>query len=210
MPDRYLRQSPLAHLHLDARALADAALVDCGIEMAEVRHHDMLILRGQTTDAAFMAAVKKTLAISLPTEPNTAMSKRGGADVLWLGPNEWLISVPDGKARGLAAKLDKSLKSLHAAVIPVGEGRTIIRIAGAHARDVLAKGCPLDLHPKSFGPGQCAQSLLGRGDMLLHCAQPGRDKSNIFNIYISRSFAEYTWTWLEDAAREYGVRVVIP
>jgi sarcosine oxidase, subunit gamma len=208
MSDRYLRQSPLAHLHLDARALADTALADCGIEMTEVRHHDMLNLRGQTADAAFMAAVNKTLGMALPTEPNTVTSMRDGAHILWLGPNEWLISLPEDKAGGLAVKLNKSLKSIHCAVTPVGEGRTIIRIAGPHARDVLAKGCPLDLHPKVFGPGQCAQSLLGRGDMLLHCSQPGRDKTDIFDIYISRSFAEYTWTWLEDAAREYGIRVV--
>ncbi len=30
----------------------------------------------------------------------------------------------------------------------------------------------------------------------------------IFDIYVVRSFAEYLWAWLEDAGREYGVRVV--
>ena len=29
-----------------------------------------------------------------------------------------------------------------------------------------------------------------------------------YDIIVRRSFAEYVWTWLEDAAREYGIRVV--
>ena len=29
------------------------------------------------------------------------------------------------------------------------------------------KGCSLDLHPRSFRPGQCAQTLLARGGIIL-------------------------------------------
>ena len=206
MPERYRRQSALAHLHLEARAVADAAQLEAGVEMSEVPFRQMLNLRGATNDSAFLAAAKKALGLDLPISANTSAGKRG-IDVLWLGPNEWLIVQPDGNT-SLENKLRKALAGQHAAVTPVGEGRTVIRLAGDHARDVLAKGCPIDLHPNAFGPGQCAQTILGRCDMLMHQAAPGRRKMDIFDIYITRSFAEYAWTWLEDAAREYGVRVV--
>ncbi len=28
-----------------------------------------------------------------------------------------------------------------------------------------------------------------------------------YDVYVLNSFAEYLWLWLEDAAREYGLRV---
>ena len=80
---------------------------------------------------------------------------------------------------------------------------TVIRLAGAHARDTLAKGCPVDMHPRVFGPGQCAQTILARADMTIH-----QTADDTYDIIVRRSFAEYVWTWLEDAAREYGIRVV--
>ncbi len=29
-----------------------------------------------------------------------------------------------------------------------------------------------------------------------------------FEVYVLRSFAEYLWTWIEDAGQEYGVTVI--
>ncbi len=203
MPETYLRQSPLAHLHLDARAVADAGLAQAGVELSEMSDRGLVNLRGDSTDVAFVAAVKKAIGMVLPTDANTVNSKRGGTDILWLGPDEWLVSSPAGSSSTNAAKLAKELSRQRASVTPVSDGRTVIRLSGPHARDVLAKGCPLDFHPKAFGPGQCGQTLLGRTDMLLHCRKP-----DAFDIYMARSFAEYAWTWLEDAAREYGLKVI--
>lgn len=206
MPDSYLRQSPLAHLHLQSRAVGDAGITDAGVTLSEIPHRDMLNLRGRQTDKNFMAASETSLGLALPTDANTAASKRG-MDVLWLAPDEWLIVTPAGKSQAAMSKLSNALKPIFAALTPVGEGRTVIRVSGPCARDVLAKGCPLDLHPAAFGPGQCAQTLIGRCDMLLHQTNPGRAEADIFDIYVLRSFAEYLWTWLEDAGREYGVRI---
>ena len=38
-------------------------------------------------------------------------------------------------------------------------------------------------------------------------AQAGAE-GPVFDIYVLRSFAEYLWAWLEDAAQEYGVTVL--
>jgi len=91
----------------------------------------------------------------------------------------------------------------HAAVTLTGESMTVIRLTGAHARDVLAKGCPIDIHPRVFCSGQCAQTTLARADMTMHMTA-----DDAYDIIVRRSFGEYVLTWLEDAAREYGVRVV--
>ena len=66
------------------------------------------------------------------------------------------------------------------------------------------KGCGLDVHPRAFPAGTCAQTLLGQVGVLLHCLDA--DESH-FEITVLRSFAEYLWAWLEDGAEEYGLAV---
>jgi sarcosine oxidase subunit gamma len=88
-------------------------------------------------------------------------------------------------------------------VVDVSDSRAVITLSGPRALDVLAKGCPLDLHPRVFSPGRCAQSLLAKAHVLLHRV----DDAPTFEIYVHRSFADYLWTWLEDAAAEYGMAV---
>ena len=68
---------------------------------------------------------------------------------------------------------------------------------------MLAKGCPLDLHPRVFGPGHCAQSQIARVNAIIH----QRDGSPSYDIVVRRSFADYLARWLDDAAAEYGLAV---
>ena len=113
--------------------------------------------------------------------------------------------VPDrdqpGREAALVEALRQSLQGHRAAVTDVSDGRTIIEIAGRHARDVLAKGCGLDLHDRVFAPGQCAQSGLAKARILLRQL----DLAPSYQIFVQRSHAEYLWLWLKDAAREYGL-----
>ena len=99
------------------------------------------------------------------------------------------------------AALRQALQGQHAAVTDTSHGRTVIAVAGPQARETLLKGCSLDLHPRVFKAGACAQTTLARASVILHCTGPSYD------IYVHRSFAEYLWTWIEDAGAEYGVKV---
>ena len=202
MVDTYLRQTPLAHLHLDVRAANEAADPATGVQIGERPLLGMINLRGQRTNTTFCSAVIKVVGAALPNVNETS-GKPEGVHILGLGPDEWLIVTPTGEEANLEAKLKRAVADYHAAVTLTGESMTVIRLTGAHARDVLAKGCSVDLHPRVFCPGQCAQTTLARADMTMH-----RTADDAYDIIVRRSFAEYVWTWLEDAAREYGVRVV--
>jgi sarcosine oxidase subunit gamma len=201
--ERYQRQSALAHLAIEGRAQPDRGAA--GIAMGERPLPGIVNLRGghEAVSTAFEAA----FGFALPAKPNSAAGKgKAGAKTtvtaLWLGPDEWWLLGADGA--GLGAKLTKALDGQAAAVTEVGESRACIRVAGPHARDLLAKGCPLDLHPRVFRTGQCAQSTLAKAGVLIHQV----DDEPAYDIYVLRSFAEYLWLWLEDAAREYGMAVV--
>ncbi len=198
MAEPYLRQSALAHRGL-RRAAAEAPAA-AGVTLQERPFRAMVDLRGDAGDVGFLSAVREGLGVALPLEPNTT-ARDGSTTALWLGPDEWLISAPAGEEHVLVPAFRASLGDRHAAVIDVSESRTVIAVSGAKARDLLAKGCTLDLHPRAFPVGACAQTGLARAGVLLYLV----DEAPSFEITIPRSYADYLWTWLADAAREYGV-----
>ncbi|MCH8926856.1 MAG: sarcosine oxidase subunit gamma [Proteobacteria bacterium] len=209
MVEAYLRQSPLAHLGLDGRA--EASRGAAGVTLAERPHRGMVNLRLDPSDETAMNAFAEAFGFALPTQPNTTAGN-GEASALWLGPDEWWIVSPSpgpGPGPDLADKLRAALADRFAAVTEVGESRTCIRIAGPKARALVQKGCPLDVHPRAFGAGQCAQTLLAKATVAIDLvADESAADGPAFEVYVLRSFAEYLWIWLEDAGREYGVTVI--
>ena len=97
---------------------------------------------------------------------------------------------------------------MRAAVVPLGGSaadvsaqRITLRLQGARVRDVLAKGCAIDLHPRVFGEGRSAQTTLGQaGVVLLALGDAGDD----YLVFVRSSFAGYLADWLLDAALEYA------
>ncbi len=209
MVEAYLRQSALAHLGLDGRAQPSRGTA--GVALAERPHRGMVDLRLDPTDETAMNAFAEAFGFALPMQPNTTAGN-GEASALWLGPDEWWLVVPGPEpvaGRELADKLRAALADGFAAVTEVGESRTCIRIAGPKARALLQKGCPLDFHPRAFGAGACAQTLLAKATVAIHLsADESVADGPVFEVYVLRSFAEYLWTWIEDAGGEYGVTVI--
>ena len=208
MVDPYLRQSPLAHLHLDARVASDGGLTDAAVILAELPHRGQLLLRGDTGNPTFRNAVEKAIKTGLPTTAGTVSGSSKGTHIIWQGPDEWLVVTKPGAEEKTKKALFLAIANQHAAVTDLSESRTVIRITGDNAREVLMKGCSIDLHPRVFGPGHCAETLLAQAHVILH--QTVAHKTSgipTYEIYVYRSFAEYLWTWLEDAGREFGVKV---
>ncbi len=161
-----------------------------------------LNLRGDPRDSRFVAAVSKVLGIAAPIVANTVGEAQGNT-VYWLGPDEWLIVTASAREAAVESELRAALAGLHAAVTGVSGGQTAVLLRGRAIRDAIAKGCPLDLHPRAFGVGRCAQSHLAKAPILIRQV----DYQPSFEIVVRRSFADYFWLWLEDAAAEYGLAV---
>jgi sarcosine oxidase subunit gamma len=116
----------------------------------------------------------------------------GSRTVMRTGPSQVWFVGPEND--GLAA----TLRSF-CAVTPLTNSRSRIVVAGAPARQVLAKGMALDFHPAVFVPGQFAQTGVHHMPLLVHCV--GADE---FHLYIMRTFAMSLWEWLIDAALEFA------
>jgi sarcosine oxidase subunit gamma len=179
-----------------------------GVRLCE-RRLGKIELRGDPDDRSFMAAVGRTLDVLLPGEPNTTAA-RGDLTALWLGPDAWLLTCPPDEAASHIGSLREAVSDVHAAITDVSDGRVALRLGGPNARDVLAKGCPLDLHPRAFAAGRCAQSLLAKASVLIHLLDDAARRGPTFDVYVARSFAHYLFAWLEDAGREYGMQVDAP
>ena len=79
--------------------------------------------------------------------------------------------------------------------------RVVLEVAGPAARDVLATCCPLDLHPRAFGPDRCAGTLLGTAQVL-----SSRRRTSPLPAPVRPSFLAYAVDWL--VAGVEGVRAV--
>lgn len=195
MSERILQQSPLGHVS----ARPDPAVAPAtAIRYLENALRGHINLRGDPGDARFATAAERALGAALPTAPNTTRVA-GDIVVYWLGPDEWLAVTPGEREREIVDALRSALDDVHSSVTPVTGGQTILVLRGAHVRDLLAKGCPFDLHSPAFRAGACAQTHLAKAGVLL---RPVGDDA--IEIVVRRSFADYLYKWLETAAAEYG------
>ena len=194
------RRSPLAGA---ADRLAAVTRASGGaVRLAELPFLAQVNVRLDAKGAA-ADAVGLALGLSLPLEPNTVV-RAGELTVLWLGPDEWLVVGAPDTQRDLEQRIRAAAGDEHVSVTDVSAQRTILLVSGARARDLLAHGCPLDLHPRAFGPGRCAQTMLARAQVVVVARdEPGAG----FWVLVRSSFAGYLTDWLLDAAAEYVVEV---
>ena len=146
-----------------------------------------------------LAAPSERLGIDLPTVPNTWVPTEDGR-VVWLGPDEWLLTSERERPEDLEARIRDAVVPLGGAAVDVSAQRIAIRLTGSRVRDLLAKGCAIDLHPRVFGRGRSAQSTLGLAAVVLLALGDGGDD---FLVLVRSSFAGYLAEWLLDAAVEY-------
>ncbi|MFC0432856.1 sarcosine oxidase subunit gamma [Kutzneria buriramensis] len=133
--------------------------------------------------------IGELLGTPLPVVPNT-----GSEAVLWLGPDEWLVF---GASED---QLRTALGDTPGSVVDVSANRVVYELSGPDARDVLEQGCAIDLHPRAFGPGRCAQTMLARANVILHQV----DAAPTYRLLVRPSFAGYLTSWLRDAMSAAG------
>ena len=169
-----------------------------GISLADRRFVGQVNLRVRGQG---IAAAGQALGYALPLAANTTAGDETSR-ACWLGPDEWLIVSVDGKQSEWVHRLSVALAGQPHATTDVTDARAVLRLTGACARSVLAKGCQLDLHARVFGPGQVAQTLVAKAQVMILPVE--RDT---YDVFVARSFAGYLSAWLLDAGAEYGIRV---
>lgn len=190
------QESPL--VGVNALLKKHEATASKAFRMVERPFLELVNVRGDLRDTAFVSAAESVIGCKLPDAPNTT-SKGAAYDLLWLGPDEWLARSATAHSATETAPLENKLrdvfKGLYAAAVDIGSGYTVLEISGTRTREVLSRGCPLDLHPGLFAVGQCAQSHYFKASLTL--VPTGADS---FDLVIRRSFADYFVKIMLDAA----------
>ena len=187
--DRMVRQSPLDGFTLPAG-------------MRELRFLAQVNVRADPTDVELITRFASVLGFPLPLTPNT-VSGDIERHALWLGPDEWLVIGPAGSEDGLERRCRDALERTTGGVVDVSANRTIVEMQGPAARVVLEAGCAIDLHPRVFRAGSCAQTLVARTGVIVHQLTD----EPLYRLFVRPSFAIYLATWLRDAAGAGSGRV---
>jgi len=145
--------------------------------------------------ARALDAARDRFGVALDAAPGSVTAS-GNLSALWLGPQSWLL-VSAAPLREFAVARDV-LRAAGGALFDLSASRVAYAVRGARALDVLAAGCPLDLHADALPPGRCAQSVFARVSALYCRAADG------VVVMVPRSFGRDVWHGLCEAGREYG------
>ena len=150
--------------------------------------------------SAVMTKANQALNLGLPGPGQSVES--GGVTALNIGPEKWLVT--GAYKQDVPGKLSAAFSEMPAVgVTDLSHARTVIRVSGPRARDLLAKDTPLDFHPGSFKPGQVKSSRFSHIAVTIHCVA-----EDAFDLYAFRSFGLALWDDLTDQAGDLGYEVV--
>ena len=195
--DAVRRESCLHYMIADA---AGGTGTDCGVLICEEALKGHLNLRGNPDEDTFRSGVAEELGLELPLVAGTCTGN-GNTSIYWLGPTEWLVTVEGGTEAGVEARLRQTLNG-HFAVVDVSGGQTLVRLSGEAVDMVLKKSSGYDFHPSQFTQGRCVQTTFAKASALV-----SKTADNSFDLVIRRSFSDYLFRWIVDAASEYGIEV---
>lgn len=199
MPDKQdlpLRLSPLLPIH--DNFIVDYKNLRLG-ERKALTSIQVLSFKGKHQDTA--KAINNALGIECSTEPGLCNSD-GKTQVLWNGPNSWMVVAGDDETDRASGEL---LETLHnavgklAAVVDQSHGRCGLRLSGRYARRVMAKNTAIDLHPRAFAPGQCAMTSIAH----MNATIVQVDAAPTYDLFVIRSLARSFAHAIKHACREF-------
>lgn len=165
-----------------------------------MRGQQIVNLRGQPDDPAWRQAVAQVTGLNLP---ETHLSVVGDDDnrIVPAGPDDWFWARRGDSAARMMKALREATVGQHVAFTDVSGGYTVLQLRGPQARPMLAQGCPLDLHPRAFTPGQCAGSVFFKSSVWLWQI----DAEPTYQLLVRRSFEGYVRTLLRSLSQEHAL-----
>ena len=168
--------------------LADRLFGGNSVQISPLPDLERIVVR---SDEKSVAALSKAIGVKLPLKPNTS-AIAGETAALWVGPDEWFVTAPEGS--DLEAKAN-SAKGLYS-IVSVNHRNTGLMVSGSKAVLALNSGCPRDLSLEAFPIGACARTMLGKAEIILW-----RSQENEFRVECWRSFSDYVWKYMQSAVR---------
>ena len=169
-----------------------------GISIKERDFLGKINLRGKSTDKEFMKNVGSVLDLVLPIEPNVRVSNNN-INIIWLGPNEWLIETPKSDMQKVLTLLKSTLNAQKTAITDVSFNRTILRLEGDHVFTLLSKYLVINLEEVLKNNYSVAQTIFIKIHILI--IRNNIDEITSVDIHLNRSHAKYVYELLVDGCK---------
>jgi len=153
-------------------------------------------IRVQTWSSEALDTRKVEVAVGTPWPKEIGTTAAGKADILCVGPTDWLVMATDQDANTLHQQLESAFAGSALRATNISQALVRIEVQGSDVRALLQKGCSLDLYPSRFPPGRCARTRLASLPAILRCTAPTK-----FECIVAASYCDYLLTWLADAAK---------
>jgi sarcosine oxidase subunit gamma len=163
-------------------------------ERTEVALATVIAYRGREDQLA--TRVAEMFGLELPAAPLRRAC--GPVAFIGAGPGRWLATCDGESGQHFEARLRGALGNL-ASVSDQSDGRAILRLSGPRARDVLAKGLPVDTDASVMRPGIAVVSAIAY--IGVHLWQ--LDDIPTYDCAVRRSYAGSFLHWIEAASAEY-------
>ncbi|MDC0192567.1 hypothetical protein OAJ89_04550 [Alphaproteobacteria bacterium] len=166
-----------------------------GVEIQELSFINKINVRIDNNDNKNIIKCGKLINAILPVQPNTYVTN-DNVKVIWLGPNEWLIT----NNQNLYKSLKNEIGDIQTSVTDVSENRTVIRISGDQIFKLLSKFLVLDLEKNLPNESSCAQTLFVKVPVLLVRNNNEKQIPEI-DIFTNRSHAKYIYNLIVDGSK---------
>ena len=132
--------------------------------------------------------------------PEAAMQVNSNKDtrILWSGPSNWLLI---STKKDILSSIQKICDDKNFAVTDLSHSRAIIELKGNHSKEVLKKGCPINLN--EFKVNNCANSIFHGITITIDMIS---NDPETFRIFALRSFGESLYHSITDACLEDGFK----
>ena len=132
--------------------------------------------------------------------PEAAMQVNSNKDtrILWSGPSNWLLI---STKKDIISSIQKICDDKNFAVTDLSHSRAIIELKGNHSKEVLKKGCPINLN--EFKVNNCANSIFHGITITIDMISSDPET---FRIFALRSFGESLHHSITDACLEDGYK----
>ncbi|MEP2641753.1 sarcosine oxidase subunit gamma family protein [Roseobacter sp.] len=154
----------------------------------------MITLRADLSDPGVVAAITGAVPADMPGPREMGLA--GPVGLGWMSPDEMLVLCPHDDVPSVLAALKTALQQTHALAVNVSDARASFTVQGPHARDVMAKLCPVDLAPAAFGPGMFRRTRMAQVPAAFWMPAP-----DAFQVVCFRSQAQYAFDVLTAASQ---------
>ena len=132
--------------------------------------------------------------------PEATMQVNSNKDtrILWSGPSNWLLV---STKKDILNSVQKICDDKNFAVTDLSHSRAIIELKGSNSKEVLKKGCPINLN--EFKVNNCANSIFHGITITIDMIS---NDPETFRIFALRSFGESLYHSITDACLEDGYK----